>query len=63
MLPDGVLGVDFGDVGVVLLDGLFELVLLGRLVFACFGGLSVQLLGGELDGWVEDAVSGLADFS
>lgn len=77
LFADGVLGVDFGDVGVVLLDGLvggggkglawwliavgvrkglrfgkggemtggitdfFELVLLGSLVFACFGGLAV----------------------
>ena len=29
-------------------ENLFELVLLCSLVFACFGGLSVQLFGGEL---------------
>ena len=49
-LADGVLGVDFGDVGVGLLDGFFELVLFGRFVFAGFGGLAVQLFCCEL-GW------------
>lgn len=29
---------------------LFQLVLLGDFVFACFGGLAVELFGGELRG-------------
>ena len=42
------MGVDLGDVAVVLLDRLLELCFFARLVLAGFGGLSVQLLCGEL---------------
>ena len=42
MLADGILSVDFGDVAMTLLDGFLEFRLLGLLVFASFGGLSLQ---------------------
>jgi len=42
------LSVDFGDVAVVLLDGLLQFCFLGILVLASFGGLAVQLFGCEL---------------
>jgi hypothetical protein len=49
------LGVDFGNVAVVLLDGLFQFCLFGVFVLAGFGGLAVELFGGELE---EECVSG-----
>jgi hypothetical protein len=55
LLADGVLGVDFGNVAVVLLDGLFQFCLFGVFVLAGFGGLAVELFGGELE---EECVSG-----
>ena len=42
MLADGILSVDFGDVAMALLYGLLEFRLLGLLVFAGFGGLSLR---------------------
>lgn len=48
LLANGILSVDLGDVAVVLLDRLLELCFFARLVLAGFGGLSVQLLCGEL---------------
>lgn len=48
MLADGVLGVDFGNIAVVLLDGFFQFCLFGVFVLAGFGGLAVELFGCEL---------------
>jgi hypothetical protein len=48
LLADGVLGVDFGNVAVVLLDCFFQFCLFGVFVLACFGGLAVELFGCEL---------------
>lgn len=56
LLPDGILRVDLGNVAVALLDGFLELSLLRCLVFARFGGLSVELFGCELRGAQSECV-------
>jgi hypothetical protein len=57
LLADSILGVDFGNVAVVLLDCFFQFCLFGVLIFAGFGGLAVELFGCEL--WCEaEGVSG-----
>ena len=48
LFADGVGGVDFGNVRVVLLEGLFQLGFLERFVPRGFDGLAVELFGGEL---------------
>jgi len=48
LLADGILSVDFGNVAVVLLDCFFQFCLFGVFVLAGFGGLAVELFGGEL---------------
>jgi hypothetical protein len=50
LLADRVSCVDFRDVGMPLLDGLFEFGFFGELVFGGFGGLAGELFGGELQG-------------
>jgi hypothetical protein len=48
LLANGVLGVDFGNIAVVLLDCFFQFCLFGIFVFAGFGGLAIELFGCEL---------------